>query len=313
MPPTEDLPYLVILVGPTASGKSGVALRCAESLGGEIVSADSVQVYRYMDIGAAKPPMEVRRKIRHHLIDVVDPDEDFSAARFRQEAGRAIREIHDRGKVPLVVGGTGLYIKALTQGLFKGPRGDPDLRRTLKLEAEIRGVGTLHGKLERVDPMAAERIHPHDLFRITRALEVFYLTGIPISRHQELHGFSRWLCRPLYFGLAVDRSVLYKKINARAEEMLERGLVKEVEDLLNRGYGLDLRSMRAIGYRHIGDYLLGACSLDEAIASMKRETRHYARRQMTWFRRIPSVRWFDPRQADEITEDVRRLVSEPLQ
>lgn len=307
MPEGEGRPFVVILVGPTASGKTTLAASWAERLGGEIVSADSVQVYRYMDIGTAKPPLEVRRRIPHHLIDVVDPDEGFNAARFQVEADRAIENIHACGKIPLVVGGTGLYVKALTLGLFKGPGGDQALRRRLQHEAEIHGLGVLHHRLERVDPKAAGRIHPHDFSRIVRALEVFYLTGVPISEHQDQHGFSQKRYRPLCLGLAVNRPTLYEGINTRVEGMIRRGLVQEVRGLLDRGYGLDLPSMQAIGYRHIGNYLVGRCPLEEAIASMKRETRHYARRQMTWFRKMPAVRWFDPREEHEIFEEVQKL------
>jgi tRNA dimethylallyltransferase len=259
-----------------------------------------------MDIGTAKSPPEIRQRIPHHLIDVVDPDEEFSAARFQAEADRAIQKIDRQGKIPFVVGGTGLYIRALTRGLFKGPRKDEGLRTRLRQEAQAQGVGALHKTLEQIDPGAAERIHLHDLFRIIRALEVYYLTGVPISRHQEQHGFSQQRYKALYIGLAVDRWQLYQRINARVDEMMEQGLVHEVEDLLNRGYGLDLSSMQAIGYRHIGKYLLEECSLHEVIATMKRDSRHYARRQMTWFRRMPEVRWIKPQDEAEIFEEIER-------
>jgi tRNA dimethylallyltransferase len=295
---------ILVLLGPTASGKTTLAVEWAERLGGEIVSADSVQVYRSMDIGTAKPSREIRRRIPHHLVDVVEPDEPFSAARFQAEADRAIREMHGRGKRALVVGGTGLYVRALTRGLFKGPGQDPDLRRRLREDARSHGVEWLHQALQRVDPEAAERIPPHDAIRTIRALEVFQATGVPISRHQSGHGFAEERYRTLCLGLLVERRLLCDRIDARVEQMMAMGLLEEVEGLMSRGYGAGLPSMQAIGYRHLICHLQGKWSLGEAVAGIKRDTRHYARRQMTWFRGMTEVRWCSAYEASRVLREV---------
>lgn len=310
--PVEDRVSLVILLGPTASGKTDIAVAWAERLGGEIISADSVQVYRYMNIGTAKPSLELRRRLPHHLVDIIDPDESYSAAQFEHHASAAVRDIRRRGKVPLVVGGTGLYIRALTSGLFKGPAGDPSLRRRFQQDAQACGTEALHLALRKVDPKAASRIHPNDLFRIIRALEVFHLTGVPISRHQEQHRFARKRYRALCLGLAVDRHKLYRRIDARVNDMVAQGIALEVEGLLARGYGLNLPAMRAIGYRHMGSYLQGRCKEEEAIIMMKRDTRHYARRQVTWFRGMPETKWFTPDETPRILEEVRAFFGKTL-
>jgi tRNA dimethylallyltransferase len=299
---------IVILLGPTASGKTPVALDWAERLGGEIVSADSMQVYRHMDVGTAKPSREARQRVRHHLLDVVDPDETFNAAMFQRLADLAIADIHGRGRRALIVGGTGLYIRALHRGLFEGPDGDATMREFLCQEAERRGVEALHGDLQRLDPEAAGRIHSRDLVRIVRALEVYHRTGVPLSVHQERHGFAEERYRAIYLGIHLERSVLYAGIDARVERMMADGLLEEVERLMALGYGLDLPSMRAIGYRHMGRHIKGESSLDDAVAQMKRDTRRYAKRQMTWFRRLPEVHWFEPGEARAALEKVKRFL-----
>jgi tRNA dimethylallyltransferase len=304
----SDSPPLVVLLGPTASGKTPLSVQWAKCINAEIVSADSVQVYRYMDIGTAKPSIETRQAIPHHLIDVVDPDEPFDAVRYQQLADKAISEIQKRGKVPMVVGGTGLYVKALTHGFFAGPSAHPRLREMLKARAEMEGTRALHEELRRVDPSAAERIHPNDLFRIIRALEVYHLTGVPISRHQDEHRFSRPRYKALYLCLDLPREELYRRINERVEEMIKRGLVEEVKALMERGYSLDLPSMRSIGYRHMGSYIKGECSLDEAVEKMKRDTRHYARRQLTWFRAMEGVRWFHEEESDRALQEAKSFL-----
>ena len=309
----EGSPALIVLLGPTAAGKTSLAIEWAEPLNAEVVSADSVQVYRYMDIGTAKPAREIRGRVPHHLVDVADPDEGFSAARFQIEADRAIRDIHSRGKTALVVAGTGLYVRALTRGLFDGHGGDREVRERLREEARTRGTESLHGRLAQVDPDAAARIHPNDLFRVIRAIEVYLGTGLPISRHHATHGFAEERYRALYLGLDVERSVLHERIDARVEEMMSRGLVPEVDGLIRRGYGLDLPSMRALGYRHVGMYLRGHVSLEEAVLLLKRDTHRYARRQMTWFRAMSEVRWFPGRDSGMVLKESQRFLGKTVE
>jgi tRNA dimethylallyltransferase len=282
-------PRVVVVVGPTASGKSALALAIAEAAGAEVVSADSQQVYRGMDIGTGKLPVGERARVPHHLIDVIDPDEVMSAARFVALADAAIAGAAARGRPTVVAGGTGLYVRALLRGLFEGPAADLELRA--RLEAE--GAPALHERLRAVDPTAAARILPGDLRRLVRALEVHTLTGVPISTHQEAHGIraapprypSRWV------GLDPPRDELAARIDARVDAMFAAGLVDEVRGLAAR-HPLDRRAFDAIGYREIRAHLAGQLSLDDARAQMKAATRRYARRQRGWFRTEPEVTWY---------------------
>ena len=285
---------LVIIQGPTASGKSELAVRLAERFSGEIINADSMQVYRGMDIGTAKPSPEMQNRIPHHLLDVVDPDQPFSAADFRREAERAILDIHSRGKKVFVVGGTGLYIKALTKGLVDSPGGDEKLRAELNVAARASGNQELYDRLVRVDPVTAGRLHPNDLVRIIRALEVYEMTGRPASEIRERHGFGdseNFSC--LKLGIDAERTELYRKIDERVDWMMLHGLTEEVRGLLAAGYSPRLKSMRSLGYRHICSYFGGEFSLEEAKELIKRDTRRYAKRQMTWFRRDDEINWFE--------------------
>lgn len=290
---TDGQPRVIVIVGPTASGKSAVGMELALKLGGEIVSADSMQVYRGMDIGTAKATPAEQAAVRHHLIDVVNPDEIFSVARYQELASAAIDEIWARGRLPVVVGGTGLYIDALIYGfLFPDEGRNPEVRAALEREAEERGVGALHARLSEVDPAAAERIHRNDLRRIVRALEVHEVTGEPISRLQRRHqGRPRYNAR--LFGMAVERRALVSRIEDRVDRMVEQGLLEEVRELFRAGYGPELTSMQAIGYKEFGDYIRGRASLSEALEALKMGTRRYAKRQMTWFKRNPDVEWID--------------------
>ena len=285
-------PKFVALVGPTATGKSILALHLAQRFRGEIISADSVQVYRGLDIGTAKPLAEDRRMVPHHLVDICEPDEDYSAASFRQQADEIICGLH-RCKTPIfVVGGTGLYLKALTRGLFRGPAADSELRSVLQQKAEKEGSEVLHRELRRLDAEAASRIHPHDRFRIIRALEVCSLGGKPISLFQREHGFRDAPYDVLKIGLCCEREDLYKRIDLRVERMVESGWVGEVRSLLNQGYGPGLKSMQSIGYRHIVSHLLADLPLEEAVRLIKRDTRRYAKRQITWFKADAEIYWF---------------------
>jgi tRNA dimethylallyltransferase len=287
-------PRLAIILGPTGAGKSDLAVEVAGACGAEIVNADSQQVYRGMDVGTWKPSEEARRKVPHHLIDVVDPDQEFNAAVFREKAAAAIRDIRARGKNPLVCGGTGLYIKALLHGLFVGPGRDEGLRQGLEREAREQGLGALYQRLKEADPQCAASIHPNDRHRIIRALEVLELTGKALSRWQSEHGFKESAYETLEIGLDREREELYALIDRRCEEMFALGLIDEVRKLAAGGYNLDLKALQSIGYRHAGLYLRGEKSREEALDLMKRDTRKLAKRQLTWFRADKEIRWFHP-------------------
>ena len=297
-------PSLTIISGPTSVGKTEVAIALAEPLGGEIISADAMQVYRYMDIGTAKPSKEQMARVPHHLIDVVDPDEPFSAARFKAEAEPIIRDLHERARAVFVVGGTGLYIKALTRGLFEVKGENSAIRERLAIEAKNLGLGALHQRLQNVDPTAAAGIHPKDTYRVIRALEVLELTGKPISEHHSTHGFSDKAYRVLKIGLFMDRDVLYDRINERVERMLASGFLEEVRGLLDRGSDRNLKSMRSIGYRHMTEYLEGSVDWDEMVRLFKRDTRRYAKRQHTWFGADPQIHRLRPGEIDVMKKKI---------
>ncbi|MDJ0810610.1 MAG: tRNA (adenosine(37)-N6)-dimethylallyltransferase MiaA [Desulfobacterales bacterium] len=292
---------IIIICGPTGIGKTTVGIRLAQRLGGQIVGADAMQIYRRMDIGTAKPTPAEQAAVRHHMIDVVDPDAPFDAARYAQMASDCIRRLDREAILPVVAGGTGFYIKALLFGLFDARPPDPQIRRRLEKQAEKEGLAGLYAVLQRSDPASAERIHAHDRFRIIRALETLESTGRPISDLQRRHGFSQKRYETFKIGLEIDRSRLYARINQRVEGMLAEGLLNEVQTLLDQGYAADLKSMQSIGYRHMVDYLAGRTPWEASVELMKRDTRRYAKRQFTWFKSDPEIIWSAP-------EDVDRLV-----
>jgi tRNA dimethylallyltransferase len=296
---------LIIIAGPTGVGKTSLSIILAREFGGEIINADSMQVYRLMDIGTAKPSPEERKLVPHHLLDIVYPDEVYNAARYRQDAEEAIGDIARREKCAFVVGGTGLYIKALTRGLFYFPATDETVHQSLRDRMEKNGLDCLYAELKEVDPEAAEKIHGHDKVRILRALEVFHLTGRPISVYQSEHEFSDSKYDTLKIGLEFDRAKLYGRIELRAREMLEAGLIDEVRGLLAAGYAKDLKPMQSLGYRHVIRYLEDEYTFDEMMRTMIRDTRRYAKRQLTWFRGDPGIRWYAPPNTDEIVRQVR--------
>lgn len=293
-------PKILVILGPTAVGKSELALTLAERLNGEIVNADSQQVYRYMDIGTGKPAPADRQRVRHHLLDVVNPDEEFNAAMFRHLASETILQITERRRLPIVCGGTGLYLKALTRGLFEGPGQDVELRAQLEKEIAEHGLSPLYRRLVDIDPTVVSTIHPNDRLRTMRALEVFHLTGKPISQWQEEHRFADQPFDVLKIGLNRERAQLYDRINRRSAAMVEAGFLDEVRGLVARGYSLDLKPLGSVGYAQMGKVISGALTLDAGLEEMQRETRHLAKRQLTWFRADQEVRWFEPRQAEEI-------------
>lgn len=301
----ESGPKLLVIVGPTAVGKTALSIRLGQALDGEIISADSRQIYRHMDIGTAKPTSDERARVPHHLIDVVDPDQVLTLAQYKRLAAEAIQDVSSRGKLPILVGGTGLYVRAVTEG-WTVPEVPPDgaLRQRLREEAERLGHQALHASLARVDPVAADRIDPRNVRRVIRALEVHHQTGIPISRLQRKRPPGYAL---LKIGLTMPRPALYRRIDARIDRMIEQGLEAEVRWLLSRGYDYDLPSMSALGYQEIGQYLRGQLSLEEAVALIKRNTRRLVRKQHNWFQLTDkSIHWFDCRSLQEAS--LRELV-----
>jgi len=299
-------PKLLVIVGPTASGKSALALRLAQQLGAEIVNADSMQVYRGMDIGTAKPSPEERAQVPHHLLDVADPDRLFSAADFAEAADAAIADITARGKRAIVVGGTGLYIRALLKGLVDSPSGAGEIRAALQEEAARVGNEAMLEQLRQVDPDAAARMHPNNLVRIIRALEVYRMTGIPLSRYQQEHDFGGERYRTLQIGIKVDRAELYRRIECRVDAMVANGLEGEVRQLLAAGWDRELKAMRSIGYKEMVAWLTGECTQDEAVALIKRDTRRYAKRQLTWFNAERDIIWLEyPEKFDTISRIAR--------
>ena len=288
-------PYrIVAIVGPTAVGKSALALALAERIDGEIVSADSRQIYRGLDVGTAKPTRAERARVPHHLIDVADPDERFDAARFRALALAAIEGAAARGRSAIVCGGTGLYVRALRQGLFAGPAADAELRAALYERERLRGPGTLHADLAESDPATAARLHPRDTVRIVRALEVLRLTGRPISAWQEEHAFSDADVAMLVLGCARPRQELAERIARRCRAMLDAGLLDEIRALAGRGFGSGLSPLDSVGYREMGAYLRGELTFEAAFDAFTRATRRLAKRQMTWWRSDPTVEWHHP-------------------
>ena len=300
---------LIAIVGPTAAGKSALGMRVALKVGGEIVSCDSLQVYRGLDLGSAKATRAEREEVRHHLLDVVDPDQDFSAADYARLARVAVRDVAARARVPVVVGGTGLYFKALVEGLFEGPSRQSALRRRLDALARRHGDPRLHRLLAHVDPEAAVRIERSDRVRVVRALEVFFASGRPISEHRRRGSSPLTGFRILTLGLSLDRAALRLAVEGRTESMLGGGLIQEVAALLDQGYAPDLRPLRAIGYRQAVDVVRGRLSLEEAHRQIVTETMRYAKRQMTWFRHQASVNWF--RSADEALAAAGAWLADP--
>lgn len=300
---------LVVILGPTGVGKSEVAIGAALDVNGEIVNADSQLVYRHMDVGTAKPPLAARKGVPHHLIDIIDPDEDFNAARYRELALAAIGDIAARDRKAIVCGGSGLYLRALLQGLFVGPGKDKAIRERLEAEADASGLGALHTRLREIDAEAGLRIHPNDRHRIVRALEVYEVTGKTISEWQTEHGFQERAFDVLKIGLNRERKALYDLIDRRTHEMIAAGLVGEVERLLEQGYGLDLPALQSIGYRQIGLFLRGEVTLEEAIALIKRDSHHLAKRQLTWFRADKEIHWYDmERESEKIVPAVKEFL-----
>lgn len=283
---------LIVITGPTASGKTALSVELAKVLGGEIVNADSMQIYKYMDIGTAKPSPEEQQGIPHHLIDILNPDEPFSVARYCECAKKAVDDIHSRGKTAVMVGGTGLYVDSFVNNIqFSEIEPDEEYRNEMERIAEEKGNGHIYKMLEDTDPESASKIEVADRKRIIRALEVYHLTGKTMTWHNEQ---SRSVPSPYnttIFAITMDREALYDKINRRVDIMIAEGLVDEVKSIINMGVQKDTTAMQAIGYKEIAEYLEGNITLDEATDKIKQSSRRYAKRQLTWFRRNEKIHW----------------------
>jgi len=301
---------LLVLIGPTSIGKSRVAIDVAKAIETDVLTADSRQVYRGMDIGTDKPTMDQRQGIPHRLIDMVDPDQPFNVGDYRRHAVREITRLHGEGQIPIVAGGTGLYVRAIVRGLWPGPAADWTLRKQLNQQASERGPNSLYQELIRVDPIQAGHIHPHDHPKIQRALEVYRLLGVPLSEAHHQHAFQESPYRALIIGLTMERDALYRRIEDRVELELEKGLVQETTQLLDQGYHRKLGSMKSLGYRQLAGFLFGEYTYTEAVRQLKRDTRHFAKRQMTWFRKEPSLHWLHIENSDTATQIAERILAQ---
>lgn len=306
---------LIILTGPTAVGKTELSIRLARMVQGSVISADSMQVYRHMDIGSAKIKKEEMQEIPHYLVDAFEPDEEFHVVRFQEYAKKYIADIYAQGRVPVIVGGTGFYIQALLYDIdFTKEQGDTAYRQSLEQIAKEQGGSVLHEMLKEVDPEAAGQIHENNIKRMVRALEFYQLSGKKISDHNEQERQKESPYNFAYFVLNDDREKLYGRINERVEQMLREGLVGEVRELWERGFDRRMVSMQGLGYKEVLDYLEGRCDLEEAVYRIKRDTRHFAKRQLTWFRRERDVLWVDKQEFgydnDRILAYMRELLAE---
>lgn len=296
---------VLIIVGPTAIGKTQLSLQIASRMNGEIVSADSRQIYKFMDIGTAKPTLEEQQQVVHYFIDIKFPDEYYSAGRFGKEARAKIDEIFLSGKQPIVVGGSGLYIRALVDGLFEAQISDPLIKQKLKSQAKCQGLNYLFNYLTKVDSTLAKQIHPNDSQRIIRALEVWEITGTPLSYYQRQEE-TKANFKPIFIGLNMDRKKLYQKIESRVDKMIQQGFVDEVARLLEMGYSSELNSLQTVGYKEVFEYFKGNLSFEEMISLIKQRSRNYAKRQLTWFRKDSRITWWDIDEFKNLTELVNK-------
>lgn len=301
---------LIVLVGPTAIGKSRVAIEVAKRLGSEVLTADSTQVFRGMDIGTDKPSPQEQREVPHRLIDLVDPDEPFNAGTYRHRAVAEIDRLHKNQQIPLVVGGTGLYVRVLLRGLWPGPPVDWVLRRNLEGEAQERGLVAMYQELTEVDLQTARRVHPNDAVKVLRALEIYRQTGMTASHAHEQHRFQERPFTTLLLGLTMEREALYRRIEERVHVEIEKGLVEETRRLLSQGYMRSLTSMKSLGYRQMAGFLEGEYNFDEAVRQLKRDTRHFAKRQMTWFRKEPEIEWITVLPEESLVSITTRILEQ---
>ncbi len=302
---------LMAILGPTAVGKTELSLKIAEQINGEIISADSMQIYRKMDIGTAKVSQSDRKQIKHHLIDIVNPDQDFSVADYQERVDALIPKIVEKGEMPILVGGTGLYIKAIIQGfLFPEMETNNELRSRLEKEAEKYGNEYVHNKLKEIDIELANKLHPNDLRRVIRGIEVFNETGNTITYYKKKQEATPMRYNALKIGLTREREVLYQRINSRIDIMMENGLVNEVKNLLDSGYDIGMTALQGLGYKEIIGYLKNEYSLDETVRILKRDTRHFAKRQITWFKRDKDIHWFNlsHKKTDQVFNEIMDLI-----
>jgi tRNA dimethylallyltransferase len=296
------LPVRVIaVIGPTASGKTAVGIQLAQRIGAEIISVDSMQVYRWMDIGTAKPSLEMRAAVPHHLIDILDPDEAYNAGKFADDADTIIQQLAQQEKPAILLGGTNLYLKALIHGIIPTPTVSTSIKTTIQALYDSGGVEACYEELKQVDPKSAVKLHPNDISRITRALGVMMETGISIQDLQDQHRFLEDKYQVLMIGLKWDRTKLYERINQRVMHMVDEGLIQEAEGLQERGYDSELPSMKSIGYKQTFQYLNGKIGRDEMIADIQQKSRHYAKKQLTWYRNDPNVMWLQEDKLNEAT------------
>ncbi len=300
---------LIVLVGPTAIGKSRIAIHVAKQLGTEILTADSTQVYRGMDIGTDKPSLTEQEEVAHRLINLVNPDEPFNAGEYRRLAIKEIERLYENGCLPFVVGGTGLYVRVLVRGIWSGPPVDWSIRYQLEEESRQRGMEDLYRELSAVDPDSARQLHPNDRVKVLRALEVYRQMGVPRSQAHQRHGFQDCPFRLLFIGLSMNRQSLYERIEARVELELSKGLVQETQTLLHKRFSRDLTSMKSLGYRQMASYLVGECDYQEAVRRLKRDTRHFAKRQLTWFRKEPDIEWLELAEEDQPENVASRILA----
>lgn len=303
----ESKPRLLVLIGPTAVGKTKLSIQIAKEFDCEIISGDSMQVYRGMDIGTAKITKDEMEGVPHHLIDIHEPDYPYSVAEFQEQSQRLINEITERGKLPFIVGGTGLYVESVCYGYqFSESGADEEFRKEQFRYADENGAEALHRRLAEIDPESAERLHPNDLRRVVRALEVFHVTGIPLSSQlapQKKESPYR-LC---LVGLTMDRQMLYNRIEERIDLMLQQGLVDEVAALMEKGFGPGLVAMQGLGYKEIVSYLQGECSYEEAVTLLKRDTRRFAKRQLSWFRHMKDIEWVDVTDSGNFSANYQKI------
>ena len=304
----EKIP-LIVIAGPTASGKTALSIDIAKEYNGEIVSADSMQIYKYLDIGTAKPDMEERSGIIHHMMDIVEPTVGYSVADYVKTAHEVIKKIREKNKNAVVTGGTGLYITSLVNDVdFREDDSDTELRKSLQKLYEEKGIDYMVEMLSQFDPISAQRLHKNNTRRIIRAIEFYKMTGVPISKHQEETKKKESRYYPCMMAIKWEMDKLYERIEKRVDIMIESGLIEEVENLCGKGYTKQLLSMQGIGYKEIIDYLNGECTKDEAIEKIKISTRHYAKRQMTWFRRDERIHWINS--GENIKEQAEKILSE---
>jgi len=299
---------VVVIVGPTAVGKSRIAVEVAKVFETEVLTADSRQVYRGMDIGTDKPVPEERRGIPHRLIDLVNPDESFNAGLYRHQALGEIERLYTDRRLPLVVGGTGLYVRTLLKGLCGAPPSDSVLREALRQEARDQGHDRLYARLVAVDPLGAARLHPRDESKVIRALEVYLLSGRRMSDFQQEHGFDERPFSALVIGLNRGRDVLYRRIEERIDWQLAHGLIEETKQLLAQGYRPDCAAMKGLGYRQVAEHLAGKYDAPEMVRRFKRDTRHYAKRQMTWFRKEPGIQWLTVEELESVLHTATQVI-----